>query len=362
MQKDLKELRDRLGQATKAAIIDIIENNAKKTANWRADKSALEKGHWYHTDYAMALLHWKQEKRLNWLKETRPFEFGYATTNFFVRAECQQCKPCKLEFIAKPAISASEALAAAIESFGITDCGNICQLARYKAIETILGVDKFNRLFDAKRGAAINIGYQQDGPNQPMRLFVEFTAQREQAEAFLKNVDYPIEFGKIGNRPVKVGQLTLFHGATNYRLKHPHGEAQSWNVICVDATPGKQSFSGFGLNPQGETEMAIYQRMIKNYNDRPSHQLFMTDKDYRYVESERRRLGKFVAAEVTTHTVGGFDAGGVQDFILEHIDRLIDTPVEHIKPALIEHYPTPESLKNLENELSQGMQNGFSSK
>lgn len=83
MQEEYSDLRIRLGQATKAAIITIVQNNAENASKWKEDKSVLNQGHWYPADYINALLHWKMERRIALFKEKRFYEFGYANSDVF---------------------------------------------------------------------------------------------------------------------------------------------------------------------------------------------------------------------------------------------------------------------------------------
>jgi hypothetical protein len=304
--------------------------NARKKAEKLAD---LNEGIWYGSDYIAELKRWNQTDRINWFKDKKIIAQGFAPVKHFTRKGTAD-----LHFIAKKTANASEALMAAIQGFGIYDCGMVCQIARYRALERVLGTEKFQRLFDSQvTGAAMNIGYLEDDELQPMRLFVDFPLKDRTIQPL--NMDEFNALRQPGRLPVKEGQLAFIVGEKNYRYKHPHGDYASFNLICSEATHGQQKFLGFGLNPEGEPEVAIYQKLIQAYNKRANTHELLNEKEYHEIETGRKLYGHTTFDDDHTDEVLGFMPDGVQDFKISTIWKLIHTPTENIKPALAKNYP-----------------------
>jgi hypothetical protein len=322
------QLGDRLRLETVAAMREIL-THARSSAEKQEN---LNSGIWYAQDYCNALIQWKQAKRVEWFKSNKIYQNGYAPTSCFQRKDNTD-----LHFIAKKTVDASKALANAISGFGIYDCGIVCQIARYRALEKVLGVDRFQRLFDSRvTGAAVNIGYLEDDELQPIRLFVTFPKRDEAMRALATGT---LDSMRVrGNLPVKEGQLVYLVGVPEYPYKQPHGPYRSFNLFCSDATQGRQKFIGFGLNPEGVTEHEIYEQMVDAHNKPSKHKKLMTKEEYQAVEDERKRLGYTQYDEHTSNDVLGFMPDSVQDYRVDLIWKLLHTPVEEIKPALQDYY------------------------
>src|SRR5689334_25032474 len=52
---------------------------------------------------------------------------------------------------------------------------------------------------------------------------------------------------EVGRRTVAKGEWYYFYNHPKYLLKHPGGSFQGENCVCMDATPGAQKYSGFGV-------------------------------------------------------------------------------------------------------------------
>lgn len=335
-ERDLEEVRSRMGNAVKEAMLEILQYADEIKRKTCTQREMLDKGIWYPKGYIDALKKWGATSRIQWLKEKDKLIKGLAPRAFFTPKHGSS-----FHFIARPEVKASEAVEAAIKGLGIYDCGMVCQIARYKAMLKILGEDKFNQLFDSKKGAAVNIGYLEDDEKQPMRLFIDFPEAELGKAASEKNDLSILNWGKVDNRPVKVGQLVLFHGVREYKLKHPHGVGGSFNVICVDDTPGKQLYAAFGLGPRGVTEKKIYEVMVASFNQPSFHseilhknQLYSLNLiiDHTFENSTKQ-------AKDPSESVVGYDPSSPQDFKIRRIWEIMQTSASEIKPAIEKYYP-----------------------
>jgi hypothetical protein len=150
-------------------------------------------------------------------------------------------------FILKKGKSPSEALETIRKGLTLTGCGEVCQIAHYEALLSVLGKEKFNALFAA------------DSPT-PLRIDA----------VNMKNPIYRLfQNTKIDGKPIEKGTQYHFTNSRLYIMKHPTGEARGINVLCVDDTPGKEKFIGLGLDPKGETSAQIAKRLFEEYNKSP---------------------------------------------------------------------------------------------
>jgi len=318
------QLGDRLRIETIDAMKEIL-SNAKKAALTDRD---LNDGIWYPSDYFDSLTEWKQHKRIEWFQRNKLYEKGWTLTSHFERKD-----DSPWHFIAKKTVDATTALHAAMKGPSIFECGNICQMVRYRVLERILGVEKFQRLFDSRvKGAAINLGYMNDDTLQPLRLFITFPFQD-------KTVDKQL-MGTLGNRPLKVGQLVTLFGVALYPYKHPFGIHRAFNVICSDDTPHQQKFIGFGLDINGASEQDIYQEMLNAHNKPPSDTRLMNEEERQKFSTMRQKEGYTKFDQHTDRQVLGFFPLEIQDYNISLIWQLVQTPVEQILPALEVNYKT----------------------
>jgi hypothetical protein len=222
-----------------------------------------------------------------------------------------------MHFIAKEGVKPSDAIEAAIKSPMIGDCGLACQLARYAALMDVLGKPKFDKLFSTP-GHRVNIGYLREDLHQPMRLFVDFTENARKG-----NLGHP------NHRPVKVGDVVLFHGVNDYQTKHPFGVDARINAICIDATPGAQKFVGLGLDPKGMTEADIASNLLQGYNKDALHPFSLFPQEFH----DNLLKNNPHQASLKTHkatTVGGYDPGSPQAFNVSIICNLINQSLDEV--------------------------------
>ncbi len=321
--------RTRYGQIVIQSMQEVLAH-AKSEANTVGD---LEKGIWYAEDYCNALHRWGQNRRIQWFQTNQIFDKGFANPKYFDR------KPGSgLHFIVKKTISATQALQAAITGVGIYDCGMVCQIARYRALEHILGTEKFNRLFDSHvEGARLNIGYLEDDHLQPMRLFIDFPTKERAEKALLEGTLHTMQ--QLEDLPVQLGQLAYVHGTPEYPKKHAHGPAGAFNLFCSQETKGEQKFLGFGLDPKSVSAKSVYDRLSAEHNRPQNFQKLMTERDFRDLQAMREQHGFIQYDSHTSDYVLGFMPDSVQDFKIALIWKLVHTPIDKIQPALLVNYP-----------------------
>lgn len=236
---------------------DLAERSKKSLDGYRDDISLLDKGMWYSSDLFTALKMTNQIERINELTENSAFFNGYLNPKFFeqVREDGKNSRSC---FQVKDGIPAAEALRAIVTGFSICDCTMAYSVAFYGALLDILKDDKFNRLFQGHFKMIIG---QPNTFCSPEALFTE---------QMKEGASKPTE---KGYRNIKKGQHAYFEGLLNYHEKHPFGHWGGINTVCVDDTPGRQLFTGLGLNPEGESEEQINQKLLERYNDSPNVKL-----------------------------------------------------------------------------------------
>ncbi|MBA3238789.1 MAG: hypothetical protein H0T62_10660 [Parachlamydiaceae bacterium] len=164
------------------------------------------------------------------------------------------------KIIIKKGAIPNDALQSAQRGLALLECASVCQIGQYQALLKVLGLSKFNMLFSRENGLPLQLSSYDLNP----LLF--FLNPGEQS------------LGVKGNRPVHVGQLINIRNVPEYSLKHGVlGIAGSFNVICNDATPERQTFVGLGLPSEGVTEQQIEQILIDENNAQPKDPDCMTD-------------------------------------------------------------------------------------
>lgn len=321
----LSELSDRVGRCMAESMQEIVAHSEKAYSGWKADRNLLNTGIWYPIDYALALKESGNNKRYEWMRDHEHLASGFAPKDQFASVIVDDRRR-HWGFIAKQGILPSDAVKAAKQGLAILDCGAVCQLARYDALCKILGEEKFNQLFGSSFGDRVNLNYEYDDNLQPMKYFVDFSAQAK------KQI-----LGSLGKRPVKVGQLVLFHGVPQYKQKHgPSGMGGHFNAIVLENS-GQQRYIAHGFPARGLTEEEVATRMIEEYN---------RDLQYELRTPTIRKVAEaFVIAQASCakyadhklpldnpleHVIG-YDRGSPQEFRIKLIADLVRLPLEQVK-------------------------------
>lgn len=349
----LAGLRNQLGQHVADSMIEMVIGSEQAMK-----ESTPMKGIWYPQDYINAFGE-TQSKWVERLRENGSLVDGWMPQQFWEPVYDQiglnTIKRRAWTFLAKKDVLPSDAIKAAKVGLCILECGAVCQIARYDALLKALGEDKFNRLFDEKQGGQrINVGYAIDDDLQPMKFFVDFTETAKKAAP-----------GSLNKRIVKIGQIVLFHGVSEYHKKHPNGMGANYNVICMDDTNGAQKYIGHGLSSKGETEEEIALRMAKDFNQQPNYYSRLPESvkgEMKLILEEHKSeslKGRVVNLKRVFMAVEGFDRGSPQDFCLPLVADLIQKGPNEISMDYVKRHPganhqsipTTESIELLLTKL-----------
>ena len=179
--------------------------------------------------------------------------------------------------------SPSECLSAFFHGPTIADCATTLLACQYRAIETIIGTDEFNRIFDVPaskfriaRSLFINsispterlpaeFGHLQpiDLINPLISLFDGFRSP------FSSPVCSDLIAKKLSEADVKEGDTLYIQGIDRYIKKHKSGSSIGFNLICTGQNSSGQNLY-LGFNPdlfdQPKTYDQVKKILIDGYN------------------------------------------------------------------------------------------------
>jgi hypothetical protein len=361
--RDLTEIRDRLGKHVAKAMEKIATIGEHCKNNHQSQNSLLNTGFWYPEDMAFALKDLGTSsalKRYEFLKEQGMLITGRLPPAFFKSVKKQGSDTCKeFEWTLLPGHKPSKVLAEAKKGFeeikngfALIDCGAAVTLARHIGLLHYLeetngpiGIEKFDRYFSSPHGRQMNIGYA-DEETQPMRYLIRFTDVANQLSLEMsRGVANDKSYGTLGARPVKIGQVVGLNGVSKHDRKMPFNQASNFNVVCNDETLEKQLFTGHGLPGRGISEVEVYRLMAQEYNRKPDHEiripsarleeskLLLWSKRSRELENDQ------VDLKHPEKVVRGYDPTSPQDFEPRLIYDIIQAPVGQISLDFIKQKP-----------------------
>lgn len=187
---------------------------------------------------------------------------GYADPNYFERFASKSWR-------LKPGVSAAAAIKKWLAGPTIADCGSALVAIETDTLRAAIGDDKFDGLFATfpdKTARRELLVITLSRKTSSVYHYMEETSDEKKAS---------LGKGTVGNRPVEKGEWYGFSNHPRYLLKHPGGAFSGENAICMDATPDKQLWSGFGVGSVSEDgEGGMMETMADAYNkDR-------TERDY----------------------------------------------------------------------------------
>jgi hypothetical protein len=243
-------LRLRLADIAIWTLKTLAEDNYTRMQSYRQELKILQEGVFYPNDYYEALKQRGQIKRLDWLKEKGCFYHGLAPKEFFELVEDPQSPTgFKVGSLAlKNGKKPSEALNAFQKGLTFLDCGGACQFGYYRAIESVLGKEKFDVLFAADSVTPLRLGY--NDPKNPIQLLMQAV--------------YP------GFDQIRKGQIVYIRNSDYYPIKHVNGEIGGFNMFCCEdltnIRKGQERFVALGLPPQGMNIEQIKAILHQEYN------------------------------------------------------------------------------------------------
>ncbi|MCP5504432.1 MAG: hypothetical protein H7A41_04690 [Chlamydiales bacterium] len=280
----------------------------------------LSKGCWYPVRYYEALGEGNPQRR-NTLQTNGNFFHGYLPGAFFSHSQLDSPARCAsptgkiTEFVVKPRKSSSEALDAILTGLALVDCSNVCQIVHYVAIRTLIGSEKFDKLFQDR----LMIGDYSSHPENPLMTFLVPCHDRNYPS--VKAVMRP---GLIVNDPIfgerslseeqgviPVGARVIFTNIEHYTMKHSIGSSASMNVICVDNTPGKELYYAYGISREPVSANQILTYLMESYNKAPSDGAHLNEPCQKWYRENRARYGHLSSDKVTIELFlqkrGGFE-------------------------------------------------------
>lgn len=237
--------------------LEKIERCREEALKEVKDTQLLRQGPWYATDLYRACEDLGDQDFIAFIRKYNKFVEGYMGSEKFTMRGPDASNPehQSLYFRAKPTEDAYQLAMDATKNFAIIDCGVAVTIIQIQVLARCLGKEKFNLVFSEKGLGHLNFTFIcMSTTDQPLGHFLKPT------EASIRS-----EKGKMGSRPVRLGQRVGFRGCPDYKAFYPYGNWTSMNVICTEEEAGKQTFSGFGLPPDS-SEGEICQLMVDHYN------------------------------------------------------------------------------------------------
>lgn len=239
-------LRERVNEAVISTMKNIVKENHERINGCnRETVKALADGCFYPSEYYKALSETGQSKRLEWFKNKNFFHNGYVSPHHFTHQKDSTTSGWDI----KQGVTASEGLEAVIKGVSLIYCGEVCDLAIFKAIQMELGIEKFDALFASDSATPLRLAHHPD-PKEPLQ------------HVFCKIKKDPS--GKIHK-----GNIVGIFGFEHYGSKHKFGEDASLNAICSDDTRGAEKFIGLGTKPEGFSREEVGEFLLQGYNKKP---------------------------------------------------------------------------------------------
>ncbi len=245
----VQEVRGRLQDKSVEVLTEIVKDNTRRMEGFTEDSQLLTNGIFYPADYFEALKKAAKSSLSEYLRNTNAFFHGYTSPRHFDLVNDRLSPSGKKVacFVLKNGVLPSEALHAMKNGLSLLGCGEVCQIAQYAAVEDVLGVEKFNALFSSDSPTPLMIGARvPENPIARLRLY-------------LMQVDPP-------QAQIQKGDQVFIQNVNTYPFKHVLSHAQAFNVLCLNATPGCQKFTGLGLPPEGLPHDHINEVLLGEFN------------------------------------------------------------------------------------------------
>lgn len=214
----------------------------------------LNTGIHYPYNYANALRAGNKLDRLKLFVNSGNSFHGYASPNHFSTLPDKESPSGKqsMTFVVKEGVAPSVALHKLQEGLSVLGCGEVCQVAQYRAVEEVLGTDKFNVLFASDSPTPLMIS-----PKNPKNPIGKLRNYIYNQEATLEEV--------------RKGDHVYFHNAGSYGEKNPVGPARGYNAICVDEAGNSSKFIALGWSSGGLDHTQLKEVVRSEYNVSPQN-------------------------------------------------------------------------------------------
>ena len=136
----------------------ITQDTTSRMEGYSKSRSLLNQG-LYSTDaYFKALATKKDNPRFNYFRNKDAFLQGYASPKHFNEVTDPSSPTGKMQYVIviKEGVKPSDAMNAFQEGPTITGCAEVCEFVYYRAIQALIGDEKFNYIFSAD-GISISV-------------------------------------------------------------------------------------------------------------------------------------------------------------------------------------------------------------
>lgn len=298
-----EEVKDILTSKAIEAICEIVKANEENMASYKSNPKVLDAGIYYPNDYYKALRSLNQQRRIDFLIQKGSFWHGYAPSSHFemIPAAKGPNSPTGVigcVFVVIKGVLPTEALASLRQKTYFIGCAEVCQIAFYEAVKHLLGNEKFNRLFSADSSTPLMLG---QSPKNPISALMR---------------------GLPSGAKLEKGQMVQFKNTPLYPLKHITGGGRNYFTICLDATPGKETFTALGLSHKGLSYEGMRSALTAIFNDDPlgtqtltaevakliiSPELLAKSKELATAKIDESEAKKFGIGEIGTMIEIGYD-------------------------------------------------------
>ena len=223
-------------------MTEIVSENVRRTA-----QQSLSKGVFYPPDYYNLLSQSSDPSapaRLKWFKDRDYFYHSYLSHKHFEMLPAEKnrdagscSKYVEQSFLLMEGVAPSAAITAAKQGISVVGCGEVCQIAQYAALLSVLG-PKTDSLFAAASKTRLIIDtYFCVNPLNLLRYRIA-----------KENPD-PSE--------ISLGDQIYIYNASSYPSKNPRGLCTGYNAICTNVTTESKKFTALGLPAAGLTHAEI---------------------------------------------------------------------------------------------------------
>lgn len=313
-----------------ATHLQAIAKRSRESLNGYAENpSFLDTGMWYPSDLFMALTKTQQTGKINLLMEKDAFYYGYANPEFFEPVKEQGgVERGRCAFQVKDGVPAADALKEIRTGFTICDCTMAYSIAFYETLLDILGEEKFNRLFQG-----------------------HFRMVLGQSLTFCTPENLLCEH-RNGSPFIKKGKRFYFEGVQYFHDKHLFSPWGGIHVVCIDDTANRQLFTGFGLDPEGETAEQIIQKLLEAYNE-PADLTMGLSKELLDKFSIKIVYAQMcLDHQVTRERVIGLSASAPSDFKIDLINALIKASPEQVSSNFVVNTIIPKKVNSVWSGMS----------
>ncbi|WP_438039406.1 hypothetical protein [Sorangium sp. So ce128] len=254
----------------------------------------------------------------------------------------------------KPGVSASKALREFFdpeEHLTIAECGTTMQAINYRTLLRAVGDEDFDRRFGGEGSSVSNedrLMLQRDfsAQNPLQRFFAPEAATLDDEERAEMTGDGEADTRNApSSRPAKRGGWYYIKNHELYVRRHPEGFWSGENAMYLGraGASGEQMFSGFGVPPTTEEQLA--ESLASEFNHAPS------ETEVEKILSSRRDLS---LALPTLGDLGSIAAMPLTDASMDHIARLHDHPDIDAAPREAGEHGPEDVARRLFRETLEG--------